>query len=289
MVGGAIVGYVSNMDEIILPLIGEIEGWQLTFFIVGIPGLIISALVATTVREPARKGASSDKAYLPLSDVVRYVIVRKRAYAGHIFGISIFIMVVYALNLWGPTYFIRLFDYSPSEAGWVFGLIMITTGTAGLLLAGTLADRLVGRGIQDGYIKVILFSMVAITPCTIALGFVESDQLAIFFMSVAIFFSAFQGGISGGAIQLMTPNRMRGQVMALFLLTANLIGLGLGPTLIALVTDYVFGYDAAIGKSIALCAAILCPIAALILWRSLPSINQLLDEQQAAEEVGSQE
>ena len=159
---------------------------------------------------------------------------------------------------------------------------MIGAGSAGLLLAGTLADRLVGSGIQDGYIKVILFSMVGMTPCAIALGFVESDTHAMVFLSVAIFFSAFQGGISGGAIQLMTPNRMRGQVMALYLLVANLIGLGLGPTVIALTTDYVFGYDAAIGKSIALCAAVLCPIAAFILWRSLSSINILLDEQAAA-------
>jgi len=212
-------------------------------------------------------------------------MAKKRAYFGHIFGISIFIMVVYALNLWGPTYFIRLFDYSPAQAGWVFGLIMIGAGTAGLLLAGALSDRLVNGGIQDGYIKVILFSMVAIIPCATALGFVENDQLAIVAMSFAIFFSAFQGGISGGAIQLMTPNRMRGQVMALFLLTANLIGLGLGPTIIALTTDYVFGYDAAIGKSIALCTVILCPLAALILWRSLPSINRLLEEQRTAEQT----
>ena len=88
-----------------------------------------------------------------------------------------------------------------------------------------------------------------------------------------------------GAIQLMTPNRMRAQVMALFLLTANLIVLGPGPTIIALATDYVFGYDAAISKSIALCTVILCPLAALILWRSLPSINKLLEEQRTAEQT----
>ena len=69
--------------------------------------------------------------------------------------------------------------------------------------------------------------------------------------------------------------------MALYLLTANLIGLGLGPTVIALATDYVFGYDAAIGKSIALCAAVLCPLAAVILWRSLGAINRQLEEAEA--------
>ena len=282
MVGGAVVGYVENMDQIILPVWGEVEGWQLTFFIVGVPGLLVSLLVVMTVKEPQRRGVSASQTDIPLREVVSYVLERKRAYGGHIFGVSIFIMVVYALNLWGPTYFIRLFDYSLPEAGWVFGLIMIGAGSAGLLLAGTVADRLVGAGIQDGYIKVIMFSMLGMVPCAIALGFIDNNVIAMVVMSLAIFFSAFQGGISGGALQLMTPNRMRGQVMALYLLVANLIGLGLGPTIIALVTDYVFGYDAAIGKSIALCAAVLCPIAAAILWRSLGSINHLLAEQQIA-------
>ena len=70
--------------------------------------------------------------------------------------------------------------------------------------------------------------------------------------------------------------------MALYMLAANLIGLGVGPTVIAITTDYVFGYDAAIGKSIALCAAFLCPLGALILWRSIPAINSQLATQESA-------
>lgn len=125
--------------------------------------------------------------------------------------------------------------------------------------------------------------MIAMIPSATALGFITNDVIGIVFMTFAIFFSAFQGGISGGTLQLMTPNRMRGQVMALYMLAANLIGLGLGPTVIAMTTDYVFGYDAALGKSIALCAAVLCPLGALILWRSLPAIRRQYEAQQAAE------
>ena len=57
------------------------------------------------------------------------------------------------------------------------------------------------------------------------------------------------------------------------------IGLGLGPTVVAATTDYVFGYDAAIGKSIALSAAVLCPVGGLLLWRSLSAIRDQLEEQ----------
>jgi len=282
MLGGAVVGYVEDMGTIMVPVIGEIEGWQLTFFVVGIPGLLVSLLMLTTVREPARTGIVTPEA-VPVSEVADYLWQRRRAYGGHILGISIFIMVVYALNLWGPTYFIRTFGYTRPEAGWVFGLVMIGSGTLGLLLAGTLSDRLVSKGIHDAYVKIILFSMVAMIPSAATLAFLESDLLAIVFMSLAVFFSAFQGGLAGGTLQLMTPNRMRGQVMAVYGLSSNLIGLGLGPTVIAMTTDYVFGYDEAIGKSIALCAVILCPIGALILWRSLPAIGKQLAEQREAE------
>lgn len=282
MLGGAVVGYVEDMGTIMVPVVGEIEGWQLTFFVVGIPGLLVSLLMLTTVREPARTGIVTPEA-VPVSEVADYLWQRRQAYGGHILGISIFIMVVYALNLWGPTYFIRTFGYTRPEAGWVFGLVMIGAGTVGLLLAGTLSDRLVSKGIHDAYVKIILFSMVAMIPSAAALAFLESDLLAIVFMSLAVFFSAFQGGLAGGTLQLMTPNRMRGQVMAVYGLSSNLIGLGLGPTVIAMTTDYVFGYDEAIGKSIALCAVILCPIGALILWRSLPAIGKQLAEQREAE------
>ena len=280
MLGSAVVSYVEGMGQIVLPLFGSIEGWQLTFVIIGLPGVLVSFLMLATVKEPDRTGIVDESA-VPLREVARYLLQRRKAYLGHIFGVSIFIMVVYALNLWGPSYFIRTFEYSRSEAGLTMGIIMIGAGSAGLLLAGTVADRLLARGVRDAYPKTILFSMIAMVPAATALGFIDDDTIGIVVMTFAIFFSAFQGGISGGTLQLMTPNRMRGQVMALYMLAANLIGLGLGPTVIAITTDYVFGYDAAIGKSIALCAVFLCPLGALILWRSIPAINSQLATQES--------
>ncbi|MEQ8484361.1 MAG: MFS transporter [Pseudomonadales bacterium] len=288
MLGGAVIAYVETMGNVHLPVLGEVEGWQLTFFIVGVPGLLVAALMVATVREPARRGISANAAAIPLPEAARYVWDRRRAYGAHILGISIFIMVVYALNLWGPTYFIRTFGYTPASAGWTFGLIMIGAGTAGLLLAGVIADAWMRHGVQDAYIRTIGLSMVAMWPCVVAVGFVGSDLQAIIALSLAVFFSAFQGGIAAGALQLMTPNRLRGQVAAVYFLVANLLGMGVGPTVVALTTDYVFGYDAAIGKSIALSGGLLCPLGAFILWRGMPGIRALLAEQLAAMETPTQ-
>jgi len=274
MLGGAVVAYVENMPQIVLPVLGAIHGWQLTFFIVGLPGLLVALLMMLTVREPPRRGLSAnDVQAIALREVVDYLWSRRRAYGGHIIGVSIFIMVVYALNLWGPTYLIRTFGYTRPEAGWVFGIVMIVAGTSGLLLAGFIADSWMKRGVNDAYVRTIIVSIVGLLPCALMMGFATSDVVGIAAISLAVFFSAFQGGLSGGTLALMTPNRMRGQATAVFQLFANLIGLALGPTVVAMTTDYIFGYDAAIGKSIALCAAVLCPLGGYILWRSLAAIR----------------
>ena len=277
ILGGAVVGYAQTLETLSLPILGTTEGWQLTFFIVGLPGVLVAALMYFTVREPARKNSESHSAIPPISIVIEYVWQRRGAYLSHILGISIFVMVVYALNLWGPTYFIRTFGYSTAEAGFTFGIIMLLAGSTGLLLAGFIADAWTQKGTSDAYVRVILISIVGITPCAIALGFVNTPLTGIIAMSLAVFFSAFQGGIAGGTLQLMTPNRMRAQVMAVYLLAANLIGLGLGPTVVAATTDFVFGYDAAIGKSIALCAAVLCPMGGLLLWSGMNKIKHEID------------
>jgi MFS family permease len=277
MLGGAVVGYVQNIGNVDLPLLGSVYGWQVTFFIVGLPGLFVAVLMATTVREPVRTGISLNDEMMPIREVLTYLWSRRRAYASHIFGISIFVMVVYALNLWGPTYFIRTFSLSPEEAGWTFGLIMLCAGSTGLLLAGTIADYWMQKGTNDAYIRLILISIVLMMPCVIALGFVDDLFFAILAMTAAVFFSAFQGGIAGGTLQLMTPNRMRGQAMAIYLLVANLIGLGLGPTVLAATTDYIFSDDMAIGKSMALCAAVLCPLGGAILFYGLSDIRHQIE------------
>jgi MFS family permease len=81
------------------------------------------------------------------------------------------------------------------------------------------------------------------------------------------FFVATLGiGPGNAALQLITPNQMRGQVNALFLFVLNVVGFGIGPTFIALFTDFLFQNEADLRYSMSLCAAILSPIAIAITW-----------------------
>ena len=285
IVGGWVVAITMQMGTVVLPVLGEKEGWQLTFFIVGIPGLLI-ALLILTIREPERRGRMQtgetedgrSENYVSIGEVVSFIGQRARALGTHIIGMSIFIMVVFSLNIWGPEYLIRTFEFERADAGKTFGVVIMVTGTAGLLLGGTLADRWFAGGKIDAYSRVILFSMIGMLPFVIALAFVQTAWLGIACIGIAIFFSAFQGGIGGGVIQLIAPNQMRGQVVAVYFLVANLVGMGFGPTIIALATDYVFRDDGALNQSIALCGAILIPVAAITMLSGLKQVRASIEE-----------
>lgn len=279
MIGGKVVTYAESLGSITLPMLGTLHGWQITFLLVGLPGLLV-AMLMFTVKEPERKGKMANDTgtgAIPISEVLAFLKQRRRAVSTHVLGVSIFIMVVFGVNVWGPTYLIRTFDFDRGEAGFTFGLIMMLCGTVGLLLGGYLAGKWYERGRKDAYSRVILMSAACMLPAMIALGYASTPYWGILFLAVATFFSAFQGGIAGGVLQLMTPNQMRSQVAALYFLVANLIGLGLGPTVVAAITDFVFADDAAIAKSLALNAAVLCPLAIVIIWSGLKQVESAIE------------
>lgn len=280
IIGGKVVTLVENMGDVTIPIVGQVHGWQITFFLVGLPGLVIAALMLT-VKEPKRRGALTDtgankSSGVPVAVLLKFLKSRKMAIGTHIIGVSIFVLVIYGINIWGPTYLIRTFDFSRGQAGWVFGIIMMVGGSMGLLTGGVLADRWYARGTKDAYTRVILMSALCMLPAVLLLGFVDNAAIGILCLAIATFFSAFQGGIAGGVLQLMTPNEMRGQVVALYFLFANLVGLGLGPTVVAAITDYVFKDDLAIAQSLSLAAAIFCPLAIAIIAFGRKSVESAI-------------
>ena len=67
---------------------------------------------------------------------------------------------------------------------------------------------------------------------------------------------------------------MRGVVSALYLFVLNLIGLGFGPTAVALVTDYVFKSESAVGQSISVVTTIAALLASIVLYLGLKSFKE---------------
>jgi len=101
-----------------------------------------------------------------------------------------------------------------------------------------------------------------------------TPELAVAALSLQWFFAMLSPGPQNAALQIITPNQMRGQVTALFLFVFNVIGFGAGPTVIALLTDYVFRGEHMLRYSLCAAACVLGPLAAVIVWSGLKGYGE---------------
>ncbi|MFO1466729.1 MAG: MFS transporter [Steroidobacteraceae bacterium] len=271
MVGGAIVGYFNTTGGASIALLGHLRGWQVAFLIIGLPGLLV-ALLMCTVREPPRReclGPLGAAGAVPLRQVVRFVAERRQALGSMFLGFSLVILVNYAVLAWVPTLFIRIHGWNIARIGFWFGLINAVFGTLGGYAGGWLADLAAARGHRDAPVRVVLFGSLCALPFAVLAPLVSSAPLSLLLFAVATFFLFIQGGVAPGAVQSIVPNQMRGQLSALQLFVQNLVGLGLGATSVALLTDYVFADSRKLGYSMAIVILVVLPLSALSLWYCL--------------------
>lgn len=266
LLGGYVIQLVSASPEYTLPLVGTVRAWQVTFFVVGLPGILV-ALWLMTVPEPARRLPGVQAG---VGDTLGFMSRHWRAYAAHILGFSTLGLVLNTYQIWAPQYLVRVHGYSLGEAGFAIGAIVAVLGTAGIVLGGILADRWRARGRTDATLRVGLVAAVALTPlgaiCTITPD--AATMLAVF-LPIG-FFTSFAYGAGAAALTVLTPGPMRAQASAIYLLFVNLIGIGLGPLLTALLTDYVFQDDRAVGQSVAVVAGLSPAVAAALFAWGLP-------------------
>lgn len=114
-------------------------------------------------------------------------------------------------------------------------------------------------------------AMVAAAPAGIAYLLVPDPHLAIVLLGPVVFLAAVPLGVAPAALMRVTPSQMRGQVSAVYLFTINLIGLGAGPTAVAMVTEHVFRNDNLVGSSLLVVTTTAHILSALILWIGLKS------------------
>jgi MFS family permease len=256
LLGGVVVGLVSGHGMWELPVVGEVRPWQVVFFAVGLPGLVL-ALAMLTVREPIRRGvrrAATGAAHppVPVREVAAHVRRNGRTFLCHNLGYSFLAFAGYGGAAWIPTFLQRTHGMSARDAGIWFGTIVMIGGTLGIVCGGRIADGLLARGRRDAMMRIGIYTTIAWAPFGIGYLLVDSATWSLVLLAPAVFAGAMTGGAAPAAIQQITPNEMRAQASAFYLFVVNLLGLGLGPTAVAMVTDYVFGDDSALRWSLLL-------------------------------------
>ncbi|MFT4046391.1 MAG: MFS transporter [Solimonas sp.] len=285
--GGAMVSAIAGLGPLHLPLLGEVRPWQATFFIVGLPGLVF-ALLVFAMAEPARRGARAvhEGGASVGRGIVRsygamwtFVRTQRRFFAYHYLGFGIAALVVTGAGAWFPAYMGRSFGWRADRIGLYMGITLIASGFVGKLVGGIAVDAMYKRGQRDAQFRWYGAALLGATPLGVLAFTTGSPWLFLAFIGLFLTVTAPFMACASAALNLVTPNELRGTGIALFNAASGSIGTGLGPIVIAALSDRVFAgpgvsSGAALGHGLAATVAIFCPIAAIFLMKGLRAMRE---------------
>ncbi|MGV7123135.1 spinster family MFS transporter [Sphingopyxis sp. 550A] len=262
-IGASVVAHFSGMERIVLPLIGEVEPWQAVFIVTGLPGVII-AFLAYLLYDPRRpprsaSGGAPGPAFLPFIRANRTILAL--SFGG--FGLSSF--VAYAIGAWAPTYYMRIHGMGAADIGPRYGLIL-ALAAPGAILGGLLTDSLFRHGEKGSNYVVAGLATLAAAPFLILAFTASSAANSMVLLGVGMLFYGFTAPGPYSTFNRLAPPELRGRLMACFILFHALVGAGLAPVVVGLVTDRVFGDESAVGHSLVTVLSAALPLMAAFLY-----------------------
>ena len=243
--------------------------WRVAFLVIGLPGVVLALFVKFAGTEPMRKaepGAVADDKMPSVWAGFRTIFTNPAA-MWLIAGVTLTSMIGYALTGWTPSYLIRSFELTTLEVGNFVAPVLALGGIAGGLGSGWLANRLSDRyGIKAQPLMIAGLKTAAL-PFLIWFYLAESAPIAVGVYFIALLFQSCYLGPTFACIQTLAPLRMRAVWAAITLLVINLVGLGIGPTLVGIISDLLlprFGQESL--RYSLLIIGSLTPIAIFFYW-----------------------
>jgi MFS family permease len=235
MLGGALSGLIGYF---LAGWLNEFYGWRAMFMMLGLPGLGLASLTWFSLREPRTEkitAAAPSSAELSLKEVCA-TLWANRTFRHLLICFSIVCFFGYGIGQWQAAFFIRTYGIKTGELGTWLAAICGIGGMAGTYLGGEWASR---RAANNERLQ---FKAMAIVCCGLgaisALIYLASNHYVAFgLMGLLAVGGASIGGPQFAAIQTLVPERMRATSIALIYLAANLIGMGLGPLAVGLLSD----------------------------------------------------
>ncbi|MDB5685708.1 MAG: hypothetical protein JWR77_297 [Rhizorhabdus sp.] len=243
-------------------------GWQWAFVVIGIPGLILSLIVARTLHEPPRGHSEPHRVIseeAPSIPVVIRTLLGNGAFLHLAVAAGLVQIVAYAIALFLFPYLTRNFGLGYAQAGAIVGIVNGLSTALGILGGGLLADRLGKRDVRWYALAPCIGMLIAMPLYLIALTQTASWLIAVLLLFIpATIVPAFSPTIATTVQSLVEP-RMRGTTAAISSALAHIISLGFGAAITGFASDY-FGaraFHAAGGVGDYTLACVLHPTPAL--------------------------
>jgi predicted MFS family arabinose efflux permease len=233
---GTLIGYIMG------GYLNQRLGWRTAFFAVGAPGIIFSLLFYATVKEP-RRGSTDATAPLPAAETHSFREVLKLLYSKKTFiyltiATSLLVFCIYGLLNWAPSFLGRIHGMTPAERGRALGLALGIGGAIGSFAGGALTDRF-GKKNRQWYLKIPAFAILVSIPFAIGALYLKSNILSVVCFGCTAALQSMYLGPSLAVAHSLVPASMRALTSAVLFLALNFIGLGFGPWIVGMISDYL--------------------------------------------------
>lgn len=275
---GIPIGTLLGM--IIGGLLADAVGWRNAFVVVGLPGVLLAVVVVKLLKEP-RHHAEASLDTSPASsnaDVLRSIF-RSKAMIFLLIAASSAAFLSYGKTTWATIFFQRTHGLSPGEVGLYFGVINGVAGILGTWLGGKIADRW-GATNRRHVLTAPAVGMALAIPLAYA-GYAAGEwRMALVLLFIPTLLNSLYYGPVYSSVQGLVPIRSRAMAAAVLLFFQNLIGLGFGPLLFGMLSDWIkpsFGENSV--QVVLYTATFMGLIPAFFFWRCSLRLNDELDRQ----------
>ncbi len=218
--------------------INEFFGWRAAFFVVGLPGILLALLVRFTLREPPRGMAEgrADVSDQPgVGETLRYLWAKK-SFRHMSFAAALTAFVGYGFVTWAPSFLARSYGMGTGEIGTWFGLILGIPGGIGIALGGYFADRFGARD-PRWFLWTTAVALLLAVPLNVFIYLSTDSTAALLAMILPVLLGNFYQATTFSQTQGISALRMRAVAAGILLFIINIIGLGLGPQIVGILSD----------------------------------------------------
>lgn len=220
--------------------LNEFFGWRIAFAVVGIPGVLLAVVVWMTLPEPIRglsekKQVSDDQ---PTFMEVLGLLWSRVSFRHIAAGSALNAFASYSISNWSASFMIRTHGMTTGELGTWLAMIMGFGGAIGVFFGGYIADSLSPRD-KRWYVWVPSITGFLSVPFMAGVYLVDDAYVALAFMIIPGVMANVYLGNAIATTHSLVGLRMRALSSAVLFFILNIIGLGLGPFTVGLLSDYL--------------------------------------------------
>jgi MFS family permease len=249
-IGGALLELAQRGAYVGIPALGSLAPWRSVLVLAGLSGAVI-LLMLLTLREPVTRKFEWRNlvAHFGFAEMVNPFRAQSALLLPLYAGMAACSIVDYSLLSWTPALLARRFAFSPGAIGSSLGAVAVMAGLLGTPAGGALTDWCTKRWGSRSRTKLV-FVIALFGLLSAPVGILANSTQTLIAAACWMLVSAVIAVASIATVLDLLPTESRGFATSTIAFTNTIIGLGLGPTLVALTTDHLYGAASGLGRAI---------------------------------------